>query len=448
MEKILVIGAGLAGCEAAAYLARHGLNIVLAESKKLAPNPSQKIPLAAELVCTNSLKSLKKDSAHGLLKSEMARLGSIVLQASELSKVPAGDALAVDRQIFSEQVERILATYENIKRVDLVVDDPLATAKEFGCSQVIIATGPLTTGKLGEWVAHNLSKDDLYFYDAIAPVVDADSLDLSKLYWKDRWGDDKEEADYLNCPLDKEQYLKFVDDIVNSQKVLPQNFEKEQFFEACLPIDVMAARGVETLRFGCMKPIGLMMPNGNIPHAVIQLRKENLLGKSFNLVGFQNRLKYGDQLQLLKSLPGFENASFHHLGSVHRNTFIHAKKLLNNDLSTKTHPQVFFAGQITGVEGYTESASLGLYVAHQIVRRKREMSFQKWPVESGIGALINYIMTSPRPVPSNINFGLLPEVKLTKEQRKGKIRKTIKKSLAVERANIAFSRFLEEHTWH
>jgi len=323
------------------------------------------------------------------------------------------------------------------------VIDPIETAKQFECDKIIIATGPLTTDHLSAWIKENLAPDDFYFYDAIAPVVDAESLNYDKLYFKDRYKDDATEADYLNAPFSKIEYEQFVKAMVEAQKVPRQHFEQERFFEACLPVDLMAERGVDTPRFSCMKPVGLEQDKKNPPYAVVQLRKENLLGSAFNLVGFQNRLTYSEQVRVFKMIPGFENASFLHLGSVHRNSFLNAKKLLNQDLSSKKYPHLFFAGQMTGVEGYTESASMGQYVAWNMVEQFKLKEFRPWPVETAIGALINYLMTSDKPSPSNINFGLLPPVTLTKEQRKNKKRKSIKKMLVAEKAQKIFDQFLE-----
>jgi methylenetetrahydrofolate--tRNA-(uracil-5-)-methyltransferase len=265
------------------------------------------------------------------------------------------------------------------------------------------------------------------------------------MYFKDRHKEETESADYLNAPFTEEQYYTFVEALVSAEKVPPQNFEEYKFFEACLPVDLMAERGKDTPRFSCMKPIGLKTKDQPEPYAVVQLRKENLLGSAFNLVGFQTRLKYPEQIRVFRTIPGFENATFNHLGSVHRNSFLNSRKLLNFDLSSKEFPEVSFAGQITGVEGYTESASMGLYVASQVLRKLNEEESIQWPVETGIGALVNFVMTVPKPVPSSINFGLLPSIQLTKEQRKNKDRKKIKKQLVAEIAEKSFNEFFERN---
>ncbi|MCT4641448.1 MAG: methylenetetrahydrofolate--tRNA-(uracil(54)-C(5))-methyltransferase (FADH(2)-oxidizing) TrmFO [Bacteriovoracaceae bacterium] len=442
--KVVVVGAGLAGSEAAFSLAQNDVEVILLESKTIEKNPAQKMSTCAELVCTNSLKSLKPETGHGLLKYEMEKLGSLVLKVGHETRVPAGDALAVDREEFSKKITDILKSHKNITFIERVVDNPAALKEEFDADFVVVATGPLTTKGLESWLIDSLTQDDFYFYDAIAPVVDADSLDYSKLYFKDRHKDPSETADYLNAPMNEQQYYSFVEALKEAQKVPAKDFEDYQFFEACLPIDIMAERGPDTPRFSCMKPIGLEFEGNDSPYAVVQLRKENLLGSAFNMVGFQTRLKYPEQKRVFRMIPGFENAEFIHLGSVHRNSFLNSRSLLNFDLSSKKYPYMFFAGQITGVEGYTESSSMGLYVAFQILRKINGKEPKKWPVETGIGALINYIMTVEKPSPSSINFGLLPQVPLTKEQRRKRAgRKKLKKELAAKRANEALDRFFD-----
>lgn len=443
-NRVLVIGAGLAGVEASNFLSQRHIEVVLLECKRVKLNPAQKINSFAELVCTNSLKSKDPNSAHGLLKTEMNTLGSLVLTKAQESSVPAGDALAVDRDQFSKLITESIENNDLISVIDEEVSDPLAMAEKHNCQHIIIATGPLTTDSLSNWIQTEVSEEDFYFYDAIAPVVDADSLDLSKLYFKDRHKPVTETADYLNAPMTEDEYYRFVEALVEAEKVKPKDFEEEKFFEACLPIDLMAERGKDTPRFSCMKPIGLEQDEENPPFAVVQLRKENLLGSSFNLVGFQTRLKYPEQLRVFKMIPGFENAQFNHLGSVHRNSFLNAKKVLNWDMSTQKFPQIHFAGQITGVEGYTESAASGLYVAYQVYKKILDKTFSQFPVESALGALVNYIMTNNRPAPSNINFGLIPPVELNKEQRRDrKNRKKVKKRLASERGQKIFREFIQ-----
>ncbi len=444
--KVIVIGGGLAGVEAAGYLANHGIEVVLFEGKKLQSNPSQTLPGLAELVCTNSLKSMNEASAHGLLKIEMNKLGSTILNVAQETAVPAGDALAVDRAQFSARVTEVISTHPLITLKDEVVTNPLELQEKLQADYVIVATGPLSYGGIDDWMQSELSdvkRSDLYFYDAIAPIVDADSLDLDKLYFKDRHKDEGS-GDYLNIPLTEEEYYSFIKELVGAKKVPPKAFEEYKFFESCLPVDTMAERGKDTARFSCMKPIGLEN-GGEIPFAAVQLRKENLLGDAYNLVGFQTKLTYSEQKRVFRMLPGMQNAEFLHLGSIHRNSFLHSKRILNHDFSSQKYPNLFFAGQITGVEGYTESAAIGLYVAEQIVRRNAEQDFKRWPVETCIGALVNYVMSCEKPRPSNINFGLLPTVLLTKEQRRDrKNRKRIKKGLVSVRAQQVFDEFYKE----
>ncbi len=440
-SRVLIIGAGLAGSEAAMYLAKNHVEVVLVESKKLKLNPAQKNPNFAELVCTNSLKSLDPHSAHGLLKTEMKSFGSFIIETAEKNAVPAGDALAVDRDLFSLDVTDQLKNHPHIQVVDLEATDPFELKKQFHCDYVVIATGPLTSKNLENWILKEISSDDFYFYDAIAPVVDADTLDLSKMYFKDRHKDIEEGGDYLNSAMTKEQYYAFVEELKNAEKVKPKDFEDWKFFESCLPIDLMAERGPDTARFSCMKPVGLEPDiNGKWPFAVVQLRKENLLGSAYNLVGFQTRLTYKEQVRVFRMIPGFEEASFIHLGSCHRNSFLNARKLLDFDLKSKKYPEFYFAGQITGVEGYTESASMGLYVAIQLLRRIRGEAPFKFPVETATGALVNYIMTIEKPCPSNINFGLLPSIEFTREQKKAGGKK-LKKELVARRAQEVFQSF-------
>jgi methylenetetrahydrofolate--tRNA-(uracil-5-)-methyltransferase len=443
MSDVLVIGAGLAGSEAAMYLAQNGISVVLVEGKALKLNSAQKISTFAELVCTNSLKSLDPHSAHGLLKSEMKAMGSFIISCAEKHAVPAGDALAVDRELFSEEVTTRLKSHPNIQVVDLDAQNPLELKKQFDCDYVIVATGPLTSKGLENWILKDVSEDDFYFYDAIAPVVDADTLDLSKMYFKDRHKVQTEGGDYLNSAMTKEQYYAFVEELSKAEKVPPKAFEDWKFFESCLPIDLMAERGKDTARFSCMKPIGLI-PDADIegkwPFAVVQLRKENLLGSAYNLVGFQTRLTYKEQVRVFRMIPGLEEASFIHLGSCHRNSFLNARKLLDADLRSKKYPELYFAGQITGVEGYTESASMGLYVAFQLVRRIGGEQPITFPVQTAMGALVNYIMTIEKPCPSNINFGLLPSIDISREQRKSGGKK-LKKELVAKRAQDVFQSF-------
>lgn len=442
--RVLVIGAGLAGAEAAYFLARQGISVLLVESKVIQKTPAQKETTAAELVCTNSLKSLDPHSSHGILKTEMKALGSVVLEVAMQHQVPAGGALAVDREKFSAEISAKLKSHPLIEWQDAIVENPIDFMQKNNCTYGVVASGPLTLLPLENWIKQNVSSADLYFYDAIAPVVDADTLGYDKLYFKDRYATEGE-GHYLNAPMNKEQYENFIEALKIAEKVPPKNFEEYKFFEGCLPIDTMAERGMETARFSCMKPVGLELPDGTEPYAVVQLRKENLLGNAYNLVGFQTRLTYGAQKEVFKLIPGFENAEFFKWGSVHRNSFLNSRELLSPDLSVKKYPHLFFAGQITGVEGYTESASIGLYVAFQILKRIQKENFILWPKETGVGALVHYLMTMERASPSSINFGLFPDITLNREQRKNPKRKKIKGQLIAERAKLALNGLIEQN---
>lgn len=442
--KVVVVGAGLAGSDCAWFLANRGIEVILIEKKRKNLNPAQKTPLFAELVCTNSLKSRELTSAHGLLKKEMQQLGSLVLEAAHETQVPAGAALAVDRDQFSSYITQKLSDHPLIKVIDLEVVDPNKVLIDHNAQAVVLATGPLTGEALEQWMKTELGEHECYFYDAIAPVVDAHSLNYEKLYFKNRHEDPSETADYLNAPMNKEEYYHFINELNLAEKVKPKNFESEKFFESCLPIDVMSERGIETPRFSCMKPIGLNQGDQR-PFAVVQLRKENLLGAAFNLVGFQTRLTYPEQKRVFKLIPGFENAEFIHLGSVHRNTYINSAKILNFDLSCKKFPSIYLAGQITGVEGYTESAAIGLYVGLQLYRKLHQMEVKPFPVNLCIGALVNYIMTWEKPTPSNINFGLLPAVILEKGKKypdKKRARKEITVQLALNEGEVFLTPYL------
>lgn len=446
-KQVLVIGAGMAGVEASFFLASRGIRVHLVEGKKVAPTPAQTLTTFAELVCTNSLKSIVPTTGHGLLKKEMSAFSSLILKAANNHQVPAGDALAVEREGFSQEITQVLKDHPLINVIEAEASDPLALQKELECAYTIICTGPLTTKKLERWIVDELSSEDFYFYDAIAPIVDADSLNYEKLFFKDRHKPASESADYLNAPMDKEQYLHFIEELRNAKKVSSKEFEDWKFFESCLPVDLMAERGVDTPRFSCMKPIGLDL-EGEKQYAVVQLRRENLLGSAYNLVGFQTRLTYPEQKRVFRMIPGFEEAEFISLGSVHRNSFLNSRKLLNADLSTKKFPSIYFAGQIIGVEGYTESATMGIYAALQVLRKIKGERPVIFPVQTCIGALVNYVLTCPKPVPSSMNFGLLPGLELTKEQRKHKDRKKIKKQLIAKRASEAFDQFVKIEGLH
>ena len=351
--KIKIIGAGLAGCEAAWQVARRGIDVELYEMRPQKTTPAHQTADFAELVCSNSLKSASENTAPWLLKEEMRRAGSLLLEIAEKTAVPAGHALAVDRTIFSAEVTQ---TIEREPRIRVVREEVTAIDENDGLT--IIATGPLTSDALSQEIARLSGNAHLYFYDSISPIVEADSIDMSRVYMAARY--DKGTADYINCPMTKEEYDRFLDALIEAQSVDAKDWENLNYFESCLPIEEIARRGRDTLRFGPMKPVGLTDPRtGRYPYAVVQLRQENLRADSYNLVGFQNHLKFGDQARVLRLIPGLENAKFLRYGQIHRNTYINAPTLLTETLQMKVHPNVFFAGQISGVEGYVESIATG-----------------------------------------------------------------------------------------
>jgi methylenetetrahydrofolate--tRNA-(uracil-5-)-methyltransferase len=412
--QVIIIGGGLAGCEAAWQLLRRGHVVHLYEMKPQKYSPAHKTKDLAELVCSNSFKSNTLESASGLLKEELRRLNSLILSVADKTSVEAGSALAVDREKFSRAVETYLCAE---KKFTLTREEITETPLE---SLSIIATGPLTSGSLAQNIAQILGDSYLYFYDALAPIVEADSIDMDKAFWASRYN--KGTADYLNCPLNKKEYELFQRKLLAGEKVAPEPFEEVKYFEGCLPIEVLALRGDKTLAFGPMKPVGLIDPKtGKMPHAVVQLRRENSAGTLFNLVGFQTKLTWPEQKRVFHLIPGLENAEFARYGSIHRNTYIHSPSLLKKTLQLKNNLNVFFAGQITGVEGYMESTAMGLLAglsASSIIEGKQ---FQPPPETTAIGSLIRYI-TSPTVAdnfqPMNISFGLLKPLPMNNLKKK------------------------------
>ena len=404
MKKFTVIGAGLAGCEAAWQIAEAGYNVTLLEMKPEKFSPAHKNKNFAELVCSNSLKASRIDSAAGLLKEEMARLGSLTVPVARNCAVPAGGALAVDRNEFSQTVTDMINSHPNITVENKLVEEISLDDDEI----LIIATGPLTEGKLGEAI-QNLCGDYLSFYDAAAPIVMADSVDMQKAFGAsryDRGGDD----DYINCPFNKAEYEAFIDELVNAEGAVVHDFD---VYEGCMPIEKLAKRGLDAPRFGPMKPVGLVDPNtGHRPWACVQLRRENSKGTMFNLVGFQTNLKFGEQKRVFSMIPGLENAEFVRYGVMHRNSFLNSPKLLNADFSLRSNPNIFFAGQITGVEGYMESAASGIMAGINAVRRAEGEEPLVLSEYNMIGALSQYIsdesVTNFQPM--GANFGVLPPI--------------------------------------
>jgi methylenetetrahydrofolate--tRNA-(uracil-5-)-methyltransferase len=410
-----VIGAGLAGSECAWQLARRGVPVVLHEMRPGRGTPAHKGGDFAELVCSNSLRSDDPHHAAGLLKREMEELGSLIIASARRAAVPAGSALALDRDRFAARVTEALSAHPlvEVRREEVTALPP---------GDLVIATGPLTSEAMSAALAGLLGSEYLYFYDAIAPIVDAESLDLTKLFWQSRYGKGDGD-DYLNSPLDREQYRVFYDALLAAEVVVPHEFEKAIFFEGCLPIEELARRGVDTLRFGPMKPVGLTGPDGRRPWAVVQLRQENLAKSQFNLVGFQSRMKWGEQERVLRRLPGLENARFERFGQIHRNTFVNAPTHLDRHYRVKAEPRVRLAGQITGVEGYLESAATGLAIGIYIaLARQGNPEPEPFPATTAFGALARHLTASdPRHFqPANINYGLFEELpnRLRKDDRR------------------------------
>lgn len=425
--QVMIIGGGLAGCEAAWQLLRRGHRVELYEMKPQRFSPAHKTERLAELVCSNSLKSNQPDSAPGLLKEEMRRLNSLILSAAGQTAVAAGSALAVDRNEFSRRVEEQLLGQEgfSLRRAE-VTDIP-----QNGLT--IIATGPLTSDALAQSISQILGSSYLYFYDAIAPIVEADSIDMEKAYWASRYG--KGTPDYLNCPLSQEEYRRFREALLAGRKVEARPFEDVRHFEGCLPIEILAARGEETLAFGPMKPVGLIHPQtGQMPYAVVQLRRENSAGTLFNLVGFQTKLTWPEQERIFRMIPGLERAQFARMGSIHRNTYLHSPSLLLPSLQFRGNSNIFFAGQISGVEGYMESTAMGLLAGLNAALILEGKSPAPPPRETAIGALAHYITSCESAdnfQPMNIHFGILPPVDAPRMKKKERHLFCVRRSLQV-----------------
>lgn len=401
--KVNIIGAGLAGCEAAYFLSSKGINVTLFEQKPEKFSDAHKSENFAELVCSNSLKSMREDSSQGMLKTEMAHFGSIVLETAYKCNVPAGGALAVDREIFSKLMTEKIKAQPNIEiKYGEVTEIDLN-------SLTIIATGPLTSGSLYEKIKTLCTDDGLSFYDAAAPIVMADSIDMDKVFAASRYG--KGDDDYLNCPFNKEEYESFYNALLTAERAPLKSFEENlTVYEGCMPIEVMATRGMDTMRFGPMRPVGLVNPKTNHrPWANVQLRCEDSEKTMYNIVGFQTNLKYPEQKRVFGLIPGLENAEYARYGVMHRNTFINSPKLLNKTLNLKSHPNVYFAGQITGMEGYTESAMCGLLTAYFVWCSLTNKEPQTPTTETMTGALLKYITTEKVDFqPMGSNMGILP----------------------------------------
>ena len=404
MNKITVIGAGLAGCEAAHKLSSLGFSVRLCEMKPEKRTPAQKSDGFAELVCSNSLKAMRLESAAGLLKEEMRRLGSVTMEAAERTSVAAGGALAVDRELFSEYITEKIKSDPNIE----VVTGEVTELPDEGI--VIVATGPLTSDALAESLRQKFG-GTLSFFDAVAPIVTTDSVDMDRVFMGARY--DRGEADYINCPMERDEYDAFYDALVSAERAPLHDFDvaDPKVYEGCMPIEVMAGRGRDTLRYGPLRPVGLIDPHtGRRPWANIQLRKENAAGTLYNIVGFQTNLKFGEQKRVFSMIPGLENAEFVRYGVMHRDTFMDSPRLLSKSLSLKSEPRLFFAGQFTGVEGYTESAATGILAGINAARFASGEEPLVLPPETMLGALVNYITDESVDnfQPMGANMGILP----------------------------------------
>ena len=407
-QPIHIIGGGLAGCEAAWQIAQTGLSVVLHEMRPHRNTPAHSGPGLAELVCSNSLRSDDADyNAVGLLHEEMRRCNSLILAMADAHKVPAGGALAVDRDHFSAAVDAALAALPNVQ----VVREELTGIPPEDWDSVIIATGPLTTPELAEAIRGLTGQDGLAFFDAIAPIIHKESIDFTKAWFQSRY-DKGTGSDYINCPLSREEYDLFLDTLLAAETVDFHDWEKDTpYFEGCLPIEVMAERGRQTLTFGPMKPVGLTNPNGPKPYAVIQLRQDNALGSLYNMVGFQTKLRHGEQARVFRMIPGLENAEFARLGGLHRNTFVNGPRVLDKELRLKSAPRLRLAGQITGCEGYVESSAIGLLAGRFAAAERLGRVLPPPPLTTALGALlghVTYLAQAETYQPMNINFGLFP----------------------------------------
>ncbi len=428
-NKVLIVGGGLAGSEAAYYLASHGIETTLVEMKPKKFTPAHESENFGELVCSNSLKSNDfYANACGLLKEEMRLLGSMIIEAADATKVPAGAALAVDREAFSSYITEKLKSCPNLTLVSEEVTKVPDTEKDGG-RYVIIATGPLTSDGLSEDIAR-LFGGGLHFYDASAPIISAESVDMSCAFTGDRYG--KGTGDYINCPMNKEEYYAFVDELLAAEKAHLHEFEKGEIFEGCMPIEVMASRGRDTLRYGTLKPVGLFDEDGKRPYAVLQLRKENTAGSTYNLVGFQTNLKFPEQKRVFSMIPALKNAEFLRYGVMHRNTYIQSPDVLTRQFSVKNNQRLFFAGQITGVEGYVESAASGLLAAIHIADEILGRPTHVFDERTVCGALETHISTPTKEFqPMNANFGILTPMDVRIRDKKERYRALAERALQV-----------------
>ncbi len=404
IEHVNVIGGGLAGCEAAYQIAKKGIKVKLYEMKPIKYSPAHSNQDLAEIVCSNSFKSNLLTNACGLLKEEMRMLDSLLIRIADETAVPAGQALAVDREIFSKRVTEAIRNNPNIEIINVEVTE--IPEDEI----TIIATGPLTSDKLFEEISRLIGGEKLHFYDAAAPIIEKDSIDMNIAFIGDRYG--KGEADYINLPMNKEEYENFWNELVNAEIAHLHEFEKREIFEGCMPVEVMAKRGIDTLRYGPLKPVGFDDPRtGRRPYALVQLRQDNSTGTLYNMVGFQTNLKFGEQKRVFSMIPGLKNAEFIKYGVMHRNTFINSTKVLKANMQMREKDNIFFAGQITGVEGYVESIASGMIAGINVVRMIEGKDKFVLPTNTMLGALVNYVVTpNDKFQPMNANFGILPKL--------------------------------------
>jgi len=427
-DFVTVIGGGLAGSEAAYQIAKRGIKVKLYEMKPEKFSPAHSNPNLAEIVCSNSFKSNSITNACGLLKEELRRLDSLLIKIADETKVPAGQALAVDREAFSKMVNEQIESNPNI---EVIHKECEKIESENGIT--VIATGPLTSKTMAEQIINITGKDRLAFYDAAAPIIEKDSINFNIAFYGDRYGKEGDSS-YINLPMNKEEYLQFYNELVNAEVVTLHEFEKKEIFEGCMPIEIMAKRGEDTIRFGPLKPVGFTDPRtGTKPYAIIQLRQDNSEGTLYNMVGFQTNLKFGEQKRVFSLIPGLKNAEFVKYGVMHRNTFINSPELLDNTYNLKNNKNIYFAGQITGVEGYVESISSGLVAGINASLQYRKEEKKTFPKETVIGALADYIQTPNKNFqPMNANFGILPplEEKIRdKQQRYEKMAQRALKSI-------------------
>ncbi len=425
-KKVIVIGAGLAGSEAAWQLAKRGVNVDLYEMRPKKMTPAHKTQNFAELVCSNSLRANNITNAVGLLKEEMRRLDSLIIKCADATQVPAGGALAVDRDKFSEMITETIKNHPNIN----VIEEEITQIPK-GDIPVVVATGPLTSDALSQDIRTYTKQEGLYFYDAAAPIIEKDSIDMNKVYLKSRY--DKGEAAYLNCPMTKDEFFNFYNALITAEAAPLKEFEKEIYFEGCMPFEEMAKRGEKTLLFGPMKPVGLEDPKTDKrPYAVVQLRQDNSEGTLYNIVGFQTHLKWGEQKRIINLIPGLENANIVRYGVMHRNTYLNSPQLLEKTYKLKEEKNIYFAGQMTGVEGYVESAASGIVAALNALYNQEDKQII-FPTETMIGAMANYIVdnTSKNFQPMNANFGIIKPLPEHIKDKKEKYERYANRSLEI-----------------